>query len=170
MRRRVLVLFLTQVLLRVLVGQANHALASCHAHLFLAALFVLLPTLTLSFREGLWLAFLGGLLCDAGAPVAFGLHAFLFSSAHVLLFRLRDRVPRDQTLGLVVIALFLNLALFLVFSFIEVASLPGGGALWPRLLLDLVWSQLVLALVAPWFVALQERALALARAQSRAAL
>ncbi|QYM77492.1 hypothetical protein K0B96_09130 [Horticoccus luteus] len=170
MRRRVLVLFLSQVILRVLVGQVNHSLAAWHMHVFLGALFILLPTLTLPFGEGLALALLGGLLNDAVAPVAFGTHAFLFGAVHVLLFRIRDRVPRDQTLGLIVIVLLANLALFLVFSFIEVAGLPVAGALWPRLILDLVWSQLLLVAATPWFVALQERALVLVRAQPRPAL
>lgn len=170
MRRRVFVLFLTQILLRFLLVQANHSLAAWHMHLFLGAAFLLHATLTFSFGEGLLLAFLAGFLYDAGAPVAFGTHAFLFAFGHVLLFRLRDRLPREETLGRVVVALFLNLALFLVFSFLQVSASGLGGALWPRLIFDLVWSQLALALIMPWFEALQERSLVLTRAQPRSAL
>ena len=36
---------------------------------------------------------------------------------------------------------------------------------WPRMLSDLVWSQVALALFAPWFFALQARTLELARAR-----
>lgn len=167
MRRRVLVLFATQILLRVLLVQANHSLASWHMHLFLGAAFLLHATLTLPFREGLLLALLAGLLHDSGAPVAFGTHAFLFAFGHVLLYRLRDRLPRDETLGRLVIAVFLNLALFLVFSFIQVSASHVGGALWPRLIFDLLWSQIALVLILPWFEALQVRSLWLARAQPR---
>jgi hypothetical protein len=40
-------------------------------------------------------------------------------------------------------------------------SLPAPAAAWPRQIADLVCSQVFLALIAPWFFALQHRALAL---------
>jgi len=169
MPRRVLVLFLLQLLLRALVAEANHLLAPMHVYLFLGAVFLLYGTLALPFREGLLLATLGGLLHDAFAPVTFGTHAVLFAFAHVLLFRLRDRVPRDDTLGRVVIALLTNLTLYLIFSFVQIGGSAFAGSLWPRLIADLLWSQLALALVTPWFVGLQARALVLARAEPQPA-
>jgi rod shape-determining protein MreD len=80
-----------------------------------------------------------------------------------VIFRVRDRVPRDETVARVVIALLANLVLFLVFSFLEVSRLPAPAAVWPRIGCDLICSQIFLTLVAPWFFALQEQALALAR-------
>ena len=75
--------------------------------------------------------------------------------------QLRDRLPRDDTLSRVLIALFANLGLFLVFSFTQVARSPAPASLWPRLFADLACSQILLALIAPWFFAIQARALAL---------
>ena len=59
-------------------------------------------------------------------------------------------------------ALLANLALFLMFSFIQIARSPAPAVAWPRLIADLACSQIFLALVAPWFFALQLRAVTLA--------
>jgi rod shape-determining protein MreD len=106
---------------------------------------------------------LGGLVCDATTPVAFGTHALLFAAAHLILFHLRDRLPKEDNLGLVIVVLFANLALFLVFSLGQIRSSPSPAAVWPRLIADLACTQIFLALVTPWFFALQAQALALAR-------
>ncbi len=159
---RLALILLSTLVLWALTAQLNHMLAPWRLYLFLGALAVTLPALTFSLRTGLIASFLGGLLFDAVAPVPFGTHAFLFGLTHAVIFNLRDRVPRDDTLSRVLIALFANLGLFLVFSFTQVARSPAPASLWPRLFADLACSQLVLALIAPWFFAIQARALALA--------
>ncbi|MBC7366809.1 MAG: hypothetical protein H7343_08350 [Undibacterium sp.] len=158
---RPILIFLSTLLLWALAAQLNHALAPWRVYVFLGSLAITLPALTFSLRPGLLASFLGGLVFDAEAPIPFGTHALLFALTHVVVFNLRDRVPRDDTLSRVVIALFANLGLFLVFSFTQVARSPAPASLWPRLFADLACSQLVLALIAPWFFALQTRALAL---------
>ncbi len=161
--RRTLVLFATSLLLWALVAQLNDALAIVRVHVFVGALFVVFAALTQPHRPGLAAVFLAGLVCDTHTPVAFGLHALLFAAAHVLLFQVRERLPRDDALSVTVIALLLNLALFLVFSLIQLYGAPAPAAAWRRLVADLVCSQVLLVLVTPWFVALQARALVLAR-------
>lgn len=161
--RRFLALFLPQLVLWVLVSQANHVLAQFHVYLVLGALFVVYAALTMPLRVGLLTSFAAGLLHDSQASVAFGLHAVLFGLTHALLFYIRDRVPRDETVARVVIALLSNLAFFLVFSFTQIGGLPSPAEVWPRLIWDLLWSQLAITLVAPWFFALQSRSLVVAR-------
>jgi rod shape-determining protein MreD len=87
----------------------------------------------------------------------------LFATAHVTLFHIRDRVPRDDNISAIVVVLLTNLALFLAFSFTQIHDSPAPAAIWPRLIADLVCSQIFLVLVTPWFFALQAGALALAR-------
>lgn len=154
--------FATLLVLWTLVAQANHALAPWHVYLWLGSLFLAYSALVLPLRSGLLTTFLGGLLCDSATGSTPGLHALLFAAAHALLFHLRDRLPRDDTTGRVVIALIANLALFLVFSFLQLALLSSAGDVWPRLICDLLCSQVVLALIAPWFFAFQAAALRLA--------
>ncbi len=131
--------------------------------MFAGALFVTFAALTQPRETGLAAAILAGLVCDANAPVAFGTHLLLFAAAQLILVHVRHRIPRDDTIAAVVVVLLTNLALFLVFSFTQIQDSPSPATLWPRLIADLVFSQLTLATVTPWFFRLQARALELAR-------
>jgi rod shape-determining protein MreD len=167
MRRRWLIIFLCLSLLWLVTAQFNHYLAVWRVYLFLGGLFVTYAALQLSLRSGLAATGLAGLLCDASTPVPFGTHLLLFAAAHAVIYHLRDRVPRDQTGTRVIIALLANLGLFLVFSFFLIGRSPAPAEVWPRLIFDLACSQVFLALVAPWFFALQTRALELAGLENR---
>jgi rod shape-determining protein MreD len=161
--RRALVIFATLILLWAVLGELNHALTPRHVYLWIGGLFVTYSALTLPLRTGSIATLCAGMLCDASAPIPFGTHALLFAAAHVIIFNIRDRVPRDETVARVVIALLANLTLFLVFSFFLITRLPSPGAVWPRIIFDLICSQVLIALIAPWFFALQAGALELAR-------
>ncbi len=160
--RRPLILFATLFLLWVLTGQSNHLLSAWHVSLFLGGLHIVFAALKLKRNEGLITVFAIGLLFDAHAPVWFGCHALLFATAHLIVFRFRTRIPRDDSLFFIVVALLANLGIFLGISFTAFRDLPSGANVWPRLLADLVVSQIVIALVAPWFSALQARAMEIA--------
>lgn len=162
---RTLVAFFAILVLWAAVAQVNHTLARVHVYLFIGGLGVAAAALVLPLWPGLIASFLGGLVFDAATPVTFGTHAILFAIAHTIVFNLRDRLPRDDTTGRVVIALITNLGVFLVFSFLQMARAPVPGAVWPRLIADLVASQIFLTLIGPWFFALQHRALVLARTE-----
>jgi rod shape-determining protein MreD len=158
---RPVLIFATLLLLWLMLSELNHALAPLHIYIWIGALFVTFAAIALPLRPGLIATILGGLICDASTPVAFGLHTLLFAAAHVVLFNIRDRVPREETAGRVLIALFTNLALFLAFSFLQLSRWSSPAEVWPRLLADLLCSQVLLSLIAPWFFALQARSLAL---------
>jgi rod shape-determining protein MreD len=162
--RASLVLFLTLFLLRALVAEANTALSGLHVWLFAGGLFVAYSALMVPFRQGFLASILGGLLCDAAAPVPFGTHAVLFGAAHAAVYNLRERLQRDETAVRMAIVLILNAAFFLVITLARVRHVPAVASVWPRLLSDFWWSQVAVALAAPWFFALQLRSLELARA------
>lgn len=161
--RRFLTLASTQLLLWALVSELNHLLSDLRLHVFAGALFVTFAALTQPRRTGLLAVCVGGLICDANAPVAFGHHLLLFVAAHGILFHIRERVPPDDNIALTVVTLLANLGLFLVFSFTQIHASPSPAAIWPRLLMDLACSQVFLTIVTPWLFALQERALVLAQ-------
>ena len=161
--RRTLVLFAATLLLWTLVMLVNDALSSRQVYLFAGALFVAYAALSQPLRAGLAVSLLGGLVCDANAPVTFGTHLLLFAAAHLILFHVRERLPREDTLSVIAVVLVANLALFLVFSLGQIHAVPNPAAIWPRLVVDLVCSQVFLALVTPWFFSLQSAALALAQ-------
>jgi hypothetical protein len=91
-------------------------------------------------------------------------HTILFAIAHIIIFHLRDRIPRDETAARVLVALFTNLAIYLLFSFTQIGHSPTLGTVWPRVIIDLFLSQIFLVLIAPWFFALQAHTFALVRA------
>ena len=182
--RRTLTLFATLFVLSALVAQLNHVLADARVYLFVGSLFVAFAALTQPLGAGLAATVLAGLLCDATEPLWFDLamnggwslknaallglahaHTVLFIIAHIAVFNVRDRFPRDDTIGRIVVALLANLGLFLAFSFMHIVHSPVPGAVWPRLIADLVCSQVFLTLIAPWFFALQTQALVLARVE-----
>lgn len=164
--RRQLALCLPALILWAVTSELNHAISGLRVYAFFGALY-LTPLVLPHERGGRLAAALAGLLCDATTPVLFGTHLFLFLAGHALLRRVRDRVPRDDTLGRVIVTLLANLALFLTFSFTQIHRSPAPAAVWPRLMGDLACSQILLAIVTPWYFALHARCLELARVPPR---
>lgn len=165
--RRTLALFACTLVLWLLVSQANHYLARWQVYLWIGGLFVTFAGLRLAPQEGFGASFLAGLLLDAVSPVPLGLQAFLFGITHLILVRLRHRLAVEETVVAVSVALLANLGLFLAFSFLRLRDLVPAGSAGVRLLADLAVSQCVLALLAPWYFALQQRALELGGAGLR---
>jgi rod shape-determining protein MreD len=157
--RRSSLLFLTLLVLWALIAQANHELAPLRFSLFAGGLFVVFAALRMERGEGLTAVFAAGLLHDAVSPIPFGTHALLFTAAHAFVYHVRHRVHREETLVGVLAALLSNLGIFLVLSFLVGRDLPGGVDPWPRLIADLLASQLALAIITPWFLVLQRRVL-----------
>lgn len=172
---RVAVIFLTLLLLWLLVAEMNHYLTPLHVYLFAGGLFVTFAALRLPLRGGIVAVLLGGLLCDANTPIADTLRPLAFSLAHAntlgfalaftAIYQLRDRMARDEPLIQVLVALTANLGLFLALSAVRMAATPLPAAAWGRLLVDLACSEILVALMAPWFLALQSGALTLARTE-----
>jgi cell shape-determining protein MreD len=151
------------LLLWWLCGLANHYLAPHAIYLYSGGLFVTFAALRLDLRHGFAATLLTGLAIDAMEPVPFGLSAFLFGLVHAFLLYGRQRFPREESVFATVVALLSNLFIFLVLSFVLVGENPQPAGAWLRLFCDLIMSQLVITLITPWFMALQERAFELAR-------
>ena len=166
---RLLLAFLPLALLNLLVAQLNHIFAPWHVYFFAGGLLVVFAALRLDFRTGFAAVFLAGLFLDSAEPLLrfghhefFGVHAFLFAAAQVLIYSMRGRLPREETVISVMFALLVNLGIFVVFSLLYTGRLPAPFSVWSRLLIDLICSQILIALIAPWFFALQARVFLLA--------
>jgi rod shape-determining protein MreD len=131
--------------------------------MWLGGLAITFPALRLAPQQGFNTCFLIGLLFDALSPLPFGLFAFLFSVAHLIIVRVRNRFAAEEALIATIVALITNLVLYVVVTSIVLAQTGGATVSGLRLLLDLILSQLCIALIAPWYFALQERALIFAR-------
>jgi rod shape-determining protein MreD len=160
---RWLIVFLANLLLWWLVGLANNYLSPHAVHLYLGGLFTVYPALRLDRKHGLIATVLTGLLIDAGTPVPFGTHVLLLGLIHATLLSGRQRFPREGSVFGIVVAQFANLFLFIALSFLLVGANPRPGDAWLRIFGDLLASQLVILLIAPWFLALQSRTMELVR-------
>lgn len=159
MKRRVFILVLASLLLALLLGQLNHHLSTWQVHVWCGGLFVAFAGLRIAYAPGASAAFLAGLLLDANAPIPFGTQGLLFLAAHAVVFTIRARAPRDEVAVGVVVALLANLGLFLALGFLRIEAGAESARAWLRSFADLLASQVVLALIAPWFFAVQQRLL-----------
>ncbi len=161
--RRTAVVFVCGLLLATLSALFNHSLAAWGLSVWLGGLFVAFPALRLAPQQGFNACFLIGLLVDAGSPLPFGLFAMFFAVAHLVIVRLRNRFAVTQILLGTIVALITNLVLYVLVTFVVLARAPDAPFSGLRLLTDLILSQATIALIAPWFFALQEKALFIAR-------
>jgi hypothetical protein len=167
MKNRVLLLFAASLLLLLLLGQLNHHLAAWQLHVWCGGLFVAFAGLRVAYGVGASAAFLAGLMLDSTAPVPFGTQGFLFLAAHAVVFNIRARAPRDEVAVGVLVALLANLGLFLALGFLRIEAGADSARGWMRSFADLLVSQVVLALIAPWFFAIQQRLLERAAGTTR---
>lgn len=159
MKRRVFLLTIAALLLLWLLGQINHYLAVWQVQVWCGGLLVTFAGLRMGYRTGATFSFIAGLLMDAGEPVAFGTQAFLLLAAHAFIFTIRNRTPREESVVGVVVALIANLGLYLTLCFLRINPGADASTAWMRAFADLIASQLALALIAPWFFAVQARLL-----------
>jgi rod shape-determining protein MreD len=160
---RWLIVLLANLLLWWLTGLANNYLSPYAVHLYLGGLFVVYPALQLDQKHGLIAVALTGLMIDAVEPVPFGTSLLLLGLTYATLVYGRHRFPREGAVFGIIVALFCNLFLFIALSFLLVGANPRPGEAWLRIFADLLFSQLVLALITPWFWALQAQAMGLVR-------
>ena len=93
-----------------------------------------------------------------------GVAAFVYlQRAYLEEFRsMAERLDRFEPTTQRTIALLANLVLFIVTALFHLRHVPAEGRLVSRFLWDLLFSELVLWAIAPWFLALQRQALELA--------
>lgn len=158
---RWIVIVLANALLVFLGGQLNHYLAHWSVSVFLLGACLPLAGLCLRYRPGLIAMFLSGLVVDAArAPVFFGSSAVLLAILFTCWHAMRLRLPREGLAPQIVGALLANLVLFLAQPLL-LGFATAAGTTWSRFLVDLALSEVVVALVIPWFFALQGQALLL---------
>ena len=159
---RWLIVTLANLLLWWLTGLANHYVAGHSVYLYLGGLLITYAALRLDPKHGLIATVLTGFMVDALEPVPFGTSLLLFTLVHVTVLYGRQRFPREGAVFGIVVALLANLFLFIALSFLLVGAGPRPASAWLRIFADLFFSQLAIFLVAPWFLALQDRAMELA--------
>lgn len=168
---RWLIVFLANLLLCWLTGLANHYLSRfslpgipyISIHLYLGGLFVVYSALRLDPKHGVVAMILTGLMFDSLEPVPYGTHVVLLGLVHATLLYGRRRFPREGGIFGIVLAQLCNLFLYIALSVLLVGANPVPAQAWLRIFFDLLASQIVILLVAPWFIALQEQTMRFAQ-------
>lgn len=159
---RWLIVTLANLLFGWLTGLVNHSIAGFGVNLYLGGLLVTYAALRLDSRHGLAATVFTGLMVDSLLPVPFGTNLLFFLIIHATVLYGRQRFPREGAIFGIVVAMLANLFLFIAISFLLVGENPRPANAWLRIFADLLLSQGAIVLVAPWFFALQDRAMELA--------
>lgn len=160
--RQPLVVIVCGVLLWAITAQINHYLAVWHLNLFTGGLMIAYAALRFRSRIIWRVALPLGLWLDAASDAPFGMHAALLLLAGIIIHKLRGRKPRADLIFSVIVAVLANAALFVAAAAVFAIRGPAPSGMIPTLLLDFMLSGAFVLLVAPWYFALQTRALALA--------
>ena len=139
-----------------LMGELNHWVAPWQISFYLAGLFLTFGFIRLPLQQGLLHTSAIALWLDASSPHPLGLGLFLFLFLHLTIYSMRYRFPSDETSWNVFIAFLVNLIAFLTLSLWHAGGHPSHSLYWLRCLSDLLASQILLILLAPWFFALQQ--------------
>ena len=135
----------------------NDFFAFLPIYFYMGGIFAILPALRLDFARGFSCAVLSGCFLDAAFPTPFGFHACSLAIIQVGLHLANDRAKFSRPLTLIVTALTVNLLLFLslhVWFSIQVPT--GTEILHGRAFVDLIFSELLLAVSLPWLLALHD--------------
>lgn len=157
-------LLLCNLLLWILLGALNHALACWQLQILAPGLFSIFPASRLGRTEGLLSVLVAGLIIDASTPVPFGQTSLLLGLLHLGLLRLRLQVPMRERGMQSAVAALATVVILLIQTLLLLHTAPDWAALLPRLGLELFLSAFLAWLIAPWFCAFHEACLALLHA------
>lgn len=151
---------LSMWLLYIAMHLLNQLLAPFGIWLFIEGLFLVFPLLYLRLKHGLLCILLLGLLLDAGSAYPLGLRSTAYALTLLAFTPLRRRVRRENKLQATLVALGLNLCVFLFVFCGVIASQPQMS--WPlagRALSDLLLSEAIVALAAMQWIHFQRQLL-----------
>lgn len=137
-----------------LITEFNDSIARTSITLFLPGLFLAYPALNLRFYPALFCNVVTGLLIDATSPVPFGSTAIIFLLIQLVINKYRSNIKKNNLYHGWVISQVTNLIIFsFVTLYFNAAHLFEIG-IFVRTVFDFIISQLILALLTPWYLSL----------------
>lgn len=152
---RLLIILIVNALLYFFVNQLNAALGAKGIYLSLDALYILFAALYFSNYHGLIITAASALTVDAVLPSHFGTNLIIYTIALLTIGRMKIRLRRENPYHVILIALVINLLIILTFTLVTEREGIMSGWFWIRLITDLFLSELVIAIIAPWYLNLQ---------------
>ncbi len=158
-----LIILGANALLFVLLTWVNQWLSMGSVTIYLPAAFVLFTALHGSNRIAFATALVVGLFIDALSPLPYFSQTFVLLLCTTILMSLRQRIRRSSLMQTTAIGLVANTLAFLTLTllFSLFSTLPLDLAVFLRIVIDLLLSQLVFLAVAPWFLEFQKSLLSL---------
>ena len=135
----------------------NDFFAFVPVYFYLGGVFAILPAIRLDFYRGFCCAVVTGCFLDAALPTPFGFHACCLAIAQVFLWSTNERMKMHRRQTLILFGLIMNLFLFLTLHVWFLFQVPEGTEiLHGRTFVDLVFSELLIALPMPWLIELHD--------------
>lgn len=158
---RWIIILMANCLLILMAGEMNHHLSVLSLHAFIGGLLVTFAALRLQIKPAFLASGLTALLLDALTPLPEGTLFLMLMGAHTLIFAARGNFSRESTLTGTAIAMGANTAIMLGISVSVIPENVAPGPFWQRAFVDILFSQGIVAVVAPWFFSLQMASLQL---------
>ncbi len=157
-KNRLLIVLLLNAILALALYQCNVWIAPHGLHLVLDALFIVFAGFYLRLRHVLLLAILLGMLSDAIRPVPYGVGILPYLGAAGLIAVFRNRLHREMTSHIRLVALALNCVFLVYYSALHAPTLlsTGTATVWVRVATDALVSLLVVLLVTPFWISFQK--------------
>jgi len=156
MAARTIALLGANLLLYGLMQGLNNALTPLGLSIYIGGLFIAFPALTLPPLNALIVILLSAFLIDAPLIIPFGTSALLFSFGFYLATLAEQRIHYSLKTLTAVIAFTLNLGLFFCISLIAPETSFSNPQQLKSLAINLVLSQTLLLIIAPWFLSFQQ--------------
>lgn len=161
---RWIVVFVANAAFLFLAAQLNHYLTAVpigqgpvQLYVFVLGLPIAFCALRLNLKQGLAAAIPTALFAEAGLPLPPGLLTVICATCFCVTIAVRASFNRFANTSALIVVAILNLIIMLALSF---AVLPRGNFSPGRLVVDIVVSELAVVLLAGWFFAAQQAAVA----------
>lgn len=158
---RWIIVLIANFFIILLAGEMNHHLAPLSLHVFAGGLLITFGALRLQLKPAFLANALTALLVDAMTPMTPGVMFLGLMAVHTLIFASRGNIPRESSRAATAVAVGANtlIMLLLALSFAREAVHPA--AYWQRMSIDILLSQVIVAIGATWFFSLQMASLRL---------
>jgi len=153
--RWIIILF-GNCLLLFLVAMVNDALAPLSIYLYINGLIVLVPLIYLSLSKGLLCVLITGIYSDAILLLPFGTSPVIFAVVFTAYYWFRQEFKTHYSPGHnLLYAVSGNAFLLAITSITLNEGSLSHFSYWSSILLNFLFSQIVLSLITPWFISLQ---------------
>lgn len=150
-------LFLGNCILIFVIQLMNDTFASMTLNLYPYALCIFTPILLVSYTTGLISVFITGLILDSTTTLSFGTTSILFSIVYTAYSYFSQQYKTYKAWHYVCILLSANAIIFIFLSLFIDLNNYSSPHFWVSILLNLLFSQLLLLFITPWFLSLQCR-------------